>query len=210
MSRGLFVDLDGTIADSLGVMRGVYGRLLAEHGKAGSEAEFQSLNGPPLPVVVDRLIAAHALPVTADALLLRYRTAVVEAYDQVPPIAGAPALLAAAKAAGRVVGVVTSNARMLALRWLDRTGLAARVDLVVAGDEVARGKPDPEPYRLALARGGCAAARSLAVEDSVQGAQAAAAAGLATFGLAHAPGLAWPAGVTEIAALSALLDRVAA
>ena len=49
--RALMLDLDGTLADSLGAMRGVYDRFLDVFGVAGNDAEFARLNGPPLPVV---------------------------------------------------------------------------------------------------------------------------------------------------------------
>jgi beta-phosphoglucomutase-like phosphatase (HAD superfamily) len=50
---------------------------------------------------------------------------------------------------------------------------------VCGGDDVERGKPAPDLYRLALQRLGAAAATSLAFEDSGHGVQAALAAGLA-------------------------------
>jgi putative hydrolase of the HAD superfamily len=45
-------------------------------------------------------------------------------------------------------------------------------------DRVARSKPDPELYRLALSELGVSAAEALAVEDSPNGVAAAKAAGL--------------------------------
>jgi phosphoglycolate phosphatase-like HAD superfamily hydrolase len=38
-SKGLFLDFDGTLADSIAVMRDSYERFLAVHQAAGSEAE---------------------------------------------------------------------------------------------------------------------------------------------------------------------------
>jgi beta-phosphoglucomutase-like phosphatase (HAD superfamily) len=43
---GLFIDLDGTLADSLGVLRRVYFLFLREFDQEGSDAEFDRLNGP--------------------------------------------------------------------------------------------------------------------------------------------------------------------
>jgi beta-phosphoglucomutase-like phosphatase (HAD superfamily) len=48
---------------------------------------------------------------------------------------------------------------------------------VVVGDDVANGKPHPEPYLLAARRLGVDPARCLAIEDSPTGVASALAAG---------------------------------
>jgi beta-phosphoglucomutase-like phosphatase (HAD superfamily) len=55
---------------------------------------------------------------------------------------------------------------------------AARFDLVLAGDVVARKKPAPDIYRLALERLDSPASSTLAIEDSRNGLLAATGAGL--------------------------------
>lgn len=184
---GLYLDLDGTLADSLAVMRTVYARFLGHFAKTGSDAEFARLSGPPLARVVAELSAAHQIAVSSEYLTDLYRDLVAEGYGEVEPKAGACELLQAAEAAGLKIGIVTSNTAALARSWLRHVGLDGSIDCVVGGDEVSRGKPDPEPYLLALARTGCAAARSVAVEDTPTGARAAEAAGLRTFMLADGP-----------------------
>ena len=58
---------------------------------------------------------------------------------------------------------------------------------LVTGDEVIQGKPAPAPYLLALERCGCRAERAVAIEDSIQGARSAVAAGLATIMVSEPP-----------------------
>lgn len=74
--------------------------------------------------------------------------------------------------------VATSTRRSRALPKLAAVGLLARVDLVVAGDEVSRGKPAPDIFLAAAERLGQAAERCLALEDSNAGVRAAHAAGM--------------------------------
>jgi beta-phosphoglucomutase len=94
---------------------------------------------------------------------------------------------------------VTSSPRAAALRWLKRNAFLDLTDIVVGGDEVASRKPAPEPYCLALARTGCAAATSIAVEDSFAGVRAAVGAGLTTFVLGRrADRTEWPDGVSFV------------
>lgn len=210
-SRGLFLDLDGTLADSLGVMRAVYGRFLDGFSRPASDAEFSALNGPPLPEVVRLLSVAHGLGQPLAGLLATYRRLIDDAYDGVEPMPGAAEVLEAARRHGWIVGVVTSNGRDVTRRWLARTGFAPGVDVVVTAEDVVHGKPAPDPYRFAVKAGGCRASSSMAAEDSPQGAQAAVAAGLRTFGIeANAANVrtVWPDGVQVIADLACLISYV--
>ncbi len=52
------------------------------------------------------------------------------------------------------------------------------MDLVVTGDDVVDGKPDPTGFRLACERLGVDPAAAMAVEDSPAGVRAAVAAGV--------------------------------
>lgn len=194
MTKALLLDFDGTLADSLGFMRAVYERFLAGHGVVGSAEEFQALNGPPLAEVVRRLRARHGLTPPFDELLRDYRGLIAAGQQALAPGAGARELLAAARERGYRVAVVTSADSAAVAAWLERRDLRPFVGAVVGGDAVTRGKPDPEPYRTALRLLGCAAERSIAIEDSPQGATAAVAAGLRTYVLRALPATpgSWP------------------
>ena len=200
--KGLFLDFDGTLADSLPALREAYDRFLAAFGRAGSEAEFQALNGPPLPVIVRALKAAHGLGAREAELESLYRRRLADAEPLVRPAAGAAEVLRRAAERGWSTAVVTSAARAPTQAFLERFGLA--VDVVVGGEDAPPGKPDPAPYRLALERTGCAPEASLAVEDSFGGAGAAVAAGLPTWMVGDASA---PPGVRgRLAGLEALLN----
>ena len=55
--------------------------------------------------------------------------------------------------------------------------------MVVTGDMVHRGKPDPDIYRLAATQLGVSPAACLAVEDAPKGVAAALAAGMRVVGV---------------------------
>lgn len=55
------------------------------------------------------------------------------------------------------------------------------VKAIISADDISRGKPDPEPFALALELSGQPAARALAVEDAPNGAISATKAGIATW-----------------------------
>ena len=206
--RALLLDLDGTLANSIPALQLVYRRFLEEYGVKPSAAEFARLNGPPLPEVVRMLKQVHRLLEPEETLLGRYRALVDESYAEVTPNAGAHKLLERAKTAGCIVGIVTSNSLCRTRDWLHRVDFIPLVDFVIAGDDVARSKPDPEPYLAAAARAGCSAGTAVAVEDSLAGALSARAAGLRTFVLDSDSPPDWPEEVQVVPSLSDLAERL--
>lgn len=85
--------------------------------------------------------------------------------------------IAEARAMGLKLGVASSSSRGWVTGHLDRLGLGGW-DCVRTRDDVAEAKPDPELYISVCACMGADPARSVALEDSPNGIQAAKAAGL--------------------------------
>ena len=93
---------------------------------------------------------------------------------------GARALLRALREAGARLAIVSGARRAEIDDVLDAAALRATFDVVIAAEDVTRGKPDPEGYRLARARLEAAAGTPLdavAIEDAPAGLRAARAAG---------------------------------
>ncbi len=97
-----------------------------------------------------------------------------------PVIRGAADLLRRLRARGVPCAYVSGSPRATIARDLAAAGLGGLLDEArsVPSDDVSRGKPDPEGYRLAAERFGVDPARAVAFEDSRVGAQAALAAGV--------------------------------
>ena len=76
---------------------------------------------------------------------------------------------------------------------LEQLGLSEAFGALVSAEDVAHSKPDPESYRLAVARLGAQLGQDLptaacaAIEDTPAGVASAAGAGLRVVGLAHGP-----------------------
>lgn len=186
MKRGLFLDLDGTLADTLPMLRRVYVRFLSEFGVHVGDEDFESINGPPLNQVVEILKNRHQLAASVETLLGRYVDLVRENYLGAPPSGGAAELLTTAVGNGWRCAVVTSNAEAITREWLERNDLSKSIFAVIGKESIRVGKPDPEPYLVALSRCDCRPDCSIAVEDSEAGIAAASAAGIPTF--AYRPG----------------------
>lgn len=111
-----------------------------------------------------------------------------------PFFPGAAELVAAVARRGLRLGVVSGALRDEVLGALDDAGLAEKVELVIAAEDVAEGKPHPEGYLRAVERLNSKPPlpdrlihphEVLAIEDSPAGLESAAGAGLRTLGVAH-------------------------
>lgn len=97
--------------------------------------------------------------------------------DGVRPKPGFWELMAALEARGLPFAVATNSQRRFALKSLEAAGIAEKIPLLVARDQVARGKPFPDLYLKAAETLGLPPERCLAVEDSEPGLTAAHRAG---------------------------------
>lgn len=183
---GLLLDFDGTLADTLSSLKSIYRTFLEERNSAPSDAEFDELNGVTLPQAIAVLRTRHGWDPSEAELLAAYQARVRDLYPGTQPARGARELLAFARAQRMPVAVVTSGRRDEIAPWLERHGLLDDVAAIVGGDDVTRGKPDPEPYHAAARALGVRAGDCAAIEDSPIGARAALAAGAAVLLLAPA------------------------
>jgi beta-phosphoglucomutase-like phosphatase (HAD superfamily) len=208
--RGIFFNLDNTLASSAGALRSAFDRFAALCGAAPSDDVFAEIGGMSVPMAIALLKRRWSLAHTLDELQRRYIPLIDAAFLAIAPAPGAATTLETAFRNGWSVGVVTGVSGARSRVWLARTRLAAYVDIVIGGDEVVLGKPGPEPYRIALARSGCVREISIAVEDSPMGVQSAHAAGIRCYGLAPdgAASAAWPEGVRLIERLDELLPEL--
>jgi HAD superfamily hydrolase (TIGR01509 family) len=80
--------------------------------------------------------------------------------------------------AGHRIGLASSSARLNIEMILEELLLADAFQAVVSGDDVRRGKPDPEIFLTAASRLDVAPQRAVIVEDAAAGIAAAKSAGM--------------------------------
>lgn len=88
--------------------------------------------------------------------------------------------LTAARAAGKRLAVVTAASINTVGPALAQAGISDMFEFVIAIEDVAASKPDPECYSLAAKRLGIDPSRAVAFEDSRTGIRAATGAGVPT------------------------------
>jgi sugar-phosphatase len=173
--RPLLFDLDGTLVDSRSVVERQWGALCARLG-----LDFPSVLAVLHGVRSVDVIRAVAPGVDAPAEAARLDAAEEVDTEGLKLVRGASELLAGLPPASW--GIVTSGHRSLARRRLAAVGLPIPA-VMVCGDEVARGKPDPEGFLAGARLLGVPPATCIAFEDAPAGIQAARAAGMPVVGI---------------------------
>jgi HAD superfamily hydrolase (TIGR01509 family) len=167
-------DMDGTLIDTEPHWIAAETELVEAHGGVWTHEDGAAMVGNPMAVAV---VALQERGVTRSAeeiaAFLNGRVgAGVAAGGPWQP--GAHELLLALRDAGVPMALVTSSFRVLAEPFARTVGL---FDVVVAGDDVTRPKPDPEPYLTAARLLGVPVEECVAVEDSRSGVASAVASG---------------------------------
>ncbi len=148
--RGVFFDLDGTLADTVDLILLSYRHTMRLHlGKSPPDERWLDTIGTPLPIQLGDFARSEDERLAMLDTYVTFQRTVHD--DMVRPFPGALAVLTELRRRGVRLAVVTSKGRRVARSTMEVCGLWDAVDVVVAGDEVERGKPDPEPVLRALA-----------------------------------------------------------
>jgi sugar-phosphatase len=172
-------DLDGVLVDSAAATSRAWERWGRRHGFDGAAIQAANHGRPARAVVAEHVDIAA---VEAEAgFLLAAEIADTCGVDAFPGAAGVLAL--------PVVAIATSCTLALAHARLAAAGLAVP-GVLVSSDQVARGKPAPDPYLLAAERLGVDPAGCLVLEDAPAGIAAGRAAGMTVWAVVttHPPG----------------------
>ncbi|PJC91816.1 HAD-IA family hydrolase [Aeromonas lusitana] len=168
-ARALLLDMDGTLVKSTAGVETVW-RLWCQHHGLAPEPVLAMCHGVRAKEVIEAL--APQLDIAQEMARLDelelVHTGVAE------PIEGAGTLLYGLHADRWAL--VTSASKRVARDRLADAGLP-QPGLMVGGDDVVRGKPDPEPYLLAASRLGLDPADCLVFEDAKAGIASALQAG---------------------------------
>lgn len=172
-------DLDGTLVDSLPLLKEVYYRVFADLGLPWGSGEVYHWIGRPL---VD--IARHFAAGREEEFIGRYHHHYYREYDRrVRLFPGTAEMLRRLKGKSLALGIVTSKGRTSAWHTVRQMGLEEYMDVVITAHDVERHKPLPDPVLKALEVLAVAAAEAVYVGDSPYDVQAGRAAGVKTLGV---------------------------
>lgn len=169
-----------------------WAQIMRPFGLTISDDMHTQMTGWRLDVSAQFVCDTFGLTVEVEELMRRKKAAMAAIVsDGVPVMPGLMALHDEIARRRIRWGVATSSPRPHAIAVLTQLGLLDACVAIAAGDEVVHGKPAPDIYLLAAERMGVQPAECLALEDSVPGCQAAAAAGMSVAAI--------PNGVTKTA-----------
>lgn len=175
-TAALLFDCDGTLVDTLGLYRECWREVFGQQGFEMTDAWFTAWAGHSLEPFIEAAFPALSPQVREEIgakglELFRESTHLLEPLEHVVTIARQHAGVLP-------MAVVSGGPRVAVLETLEAVGIGNLFDTVVTVDDVARGKPEPDAYLLAMERLGVNPGQCVAYEDTAIGIASAAAAGI--------------------------------
>ncbi|WP_425835890.1 HAD family hydrolase [Streptomyces fractus] len=175
--QAVLLDMDGTLVDTEGFWWDAEVAVFAELGHTLDDSWRHVVVGGPMTRSAGFLIEATGADITLPELTVLLNDGFEKRISSsLPLMPGAARLLAELAAHDVPAALVSASHRRIIDRVLHSLG-ADNFRLTVAGDEVSRTKPHPEPYLLAAAGLGADPARCAVIEDTATGVTSAEAAG---------------------------------
>lgn len=177
--------MDGTLINTEPLWRVALRELTASYGITWSEDDAHATTGQPMPATAE-VLRARGVTLENREIIDALSDRVKDQLERdnpdsgvLPWMPGALGLLGSITDAGLPVALVTNAFSDLA-RKIVAAVPGTPFEVVVAGNDVPLGKPEPDSYLLAASRLGVEPADCVALEDSDTGARAAEAAGIRT------------------------------
>jgi HAD superfamily hydrolase (TIGR01509 family) len=190
MLQAVIFDFDGVISDTEQAHLQAFNQVLARLGiEITQQAYYEEYIRYPDLECFKTIVARHNLPLDAVGLdeLIRQKGRIfrrlIKKHNSI--ITGVPQFLRMLSENNIRMAICTGCLRGDIEAILGGTDLSGFFETMVTADDITSGKPDPQGYRLVLARlneteAGIRPDECIAIEDSPWGLQAAAAAGIHT------------------------------
>jgi len=180
---GVIFDMDGVLVDSFAAHLESWRRLAAELRQSLTDQQIGSTFGRTSRDIIRLLFGVqdaaqiHTLDARKESI---YRDLV---RGKVPAMPGAVEFVKDCHSAGMKLAVGSSGPAENVRLVCDEMGVRHQFDAVVTGDDITRGKPDPEVFLTASARMGLKPQQCVVIEDAPVGLDAARRAGMECVGL---------------------------
>lgn len=196
MLKAVLFDMDGVLFDSMPGHAFAWAKVMTDYGLPMREEDAFENEGRTgigtVSIFTQRYWGRDATEEEARELYRR-KTIVFNDYQathggETPEIPGAAAVLNKVRAHGLMRVLVTGSAQQSLLTRLEQHYPGQFTpNLMVTGDDVRYGKPNPEPYLMGLKKAGVTAAEAIVVENAPLGVRAAVAADIFTVAVNTGP-----------------------
>lgn len=189
--KAILFDMDGVLFNSMPNHAEAWHRTMAKFGFTLSREEAYMHEGRTGAATINIVSRRERGYDATEGEIKRIYQAKSELFNQYPTaerMPGAFEVLTQIKEAGLIPMVVTGSGQTSLLDRLNKNfpGIFQR-ELMVTAFDVKYGKPHPEPYLMALKKGGLQANEALVVENAPLGVQAGVAAGIFTIAVNTGP-----------------------
>lgn len=188
MIQALVFDFDGVILETEGPIYTSWQELYHAHGQELALEQWLKNIGTAEEVFnpITDLERRIGRALNRSTELLHRRERELELIYTQPVLPGVADYLKSARARGLKIGLASSSPCSWVTSHLERLELIEYFDVIAAGDDVPRTKPDPALYWTALSWLGVQPEHAIAFEDSYNGMLAAKRAGLRCVVVPHA------------------------
>jgi len=179
-------DLDGLMFNTEQLYQEVDREILARRGKNFPAALCDRMMGRKSSEALQIMIDWHQLEETREKLADEIATLFAQLLPQrLAPMPGLLPLLDALERVSIAKAIATSSGSKFVDQVLGQFPLKPRFEFILTGEDIQRGKPEPDVYLLAADRLGVPCKQMMVLEDSQIGCQAATAAGTFTVAVPH-------------------------
>ena len=175
----LIFDLDGVLADSEPWWNQIDTKLLSEQGINYRGEYHRNVLGVSYRVATEFYKNALNILAPVEELMQRRAEIAAEVFaNRVDLFPSAKTTLEQLREMKLELALATSSVSASACPFLERTGIRSFFSFIVTGDEIQRGKPDPDIYLHTAKQLGVSPEVCLVIEDALAGVAAAKAANM--------------------------------
>jgi HAD superfamily hydrolase (TIGR01509 family) len=176
--RAIIFDLDGVLADSEPWWNKIDAQLLREYGAKNYHGQYhENVLGVSYRLAVEFYKKAFGINAPTEDLMKRRGEIATEFFaNRVGLFPNTKRVLEELREMKLRLAVATSSVSASARPFLDRHRIGKFFDVIITGDEIERGKPEPDIYLFAAENLKLRANECLVIEDSLSGIAAAKAA----------------------------------
>lgn len=189
--RAVLFDMDGVLFDSMPFHADAWSKVMTRAGFDFSKEDVYMNEGRTGADTINTAsLEQFGKPATAELIerLCKEKCSIFDTYPPTPRMQGALELVEKVKACGLTPMIVTGSGTPTLLdRIQDNFPGLFDESHIVTSFNVKRGKPYPDPYLLALEKGGLSPHEAIVVENAPLGVTAGVAAGLFTVAVNTGP-----------------------
>ena len=189
--KAVLFDMDGVLFNSMPYHAEAWHQVMKRHGLTLSREEAYMHEGrtgaATINIVYQRELNKEATPEEIKSIYAE-KSVLFNSYPEAERMPGAWELLQKIKGEGLTPMVVTGSGQLSLLERLEHNfpGMFKK-ELMVTAFDVKYGKPNPEPYLMALAKGGLKAEEAVVIENAPLGVEAGHNAGIFTIAVNTGP-----------------------